>query len=470
MTQPAASIAPIPPAAPARAPLIKGWPILGVAWHMRNDPLKVLLRAFEENPGDAVFMKLGPYKATILRNPDHIKRVFVDNAANYSKQTRGYAKARIVLGDGLVTSEGELWQRQRRIATPAFHRQRIIGFASIMTDATVAMLDGWRQRSSSAGLPMLDVFQEMMRVTLRIALHTLLGTSAEHELNELSPAVSEVLERTNDIITNPLSFPEWVPTPKHIRFRRAIDTLDRFVYSTIDRRTKEQAEGQHATDLLSMLLAARDEQTGEGMSRTLLRDEAVTILIAGHETTAIALTWALYLVAKHPAAREALEAELDRVLAGRTPTVDDLPNLKYTRAAIEEAMRLYPPAWMIGRAAIKDDTFGPYTVRGGEFVLVSPFVTHRNAKLWDHVSDFDPGRFIDGRSDALPKFAYLPFGGGLRFCVGATFAMMEATLMLATIAQQVRIEPTEDPPVTPWAMITLRPRHGVMATLKWRRG
>lgn len=455
-----------PPATPtlSRAPLIRGWPLLGVAWHMRNDPLGCLTRAFRENPGDAVFMKLGPYKATILRNPDHIKRVFVDNAENYSKQTRGYAKARIVLGDGLVTSEGELWQRQRRIATPAFHRQRIAGFGVIMTEATVAMLNAWRNQGPTT----LDVFQEMMRVTLRIALQTLLGTAAEHEINELSPAVSEVLERTNDIITNPLSLPEWVPTPKHLRFRRAIDTLDRFVYATIDRRTTEQAAGEHATDLLSMLLAARDEQTGQGMSRRLLRDEAVTILIAGHETTANALTWALYLLAKHPQARADLEAELDRVLAGRTPTFEDLPNLKYTRAVIEEAMRLYPPAWMIGRAAVKDDAFGPYTVRGGEFVLVSPFVTHRNEKLWDHVDDFDPSRFIDGRSDALPKFAYLPFGGGLRFCVGATFAMMEATLMLSTIAQQVRIVPTETPPVVPWAMITMRLKHGVTATLDWR--
>lgn len=457
------------PPVPTRAPLIRGWPLLGVAWHMRNDPLGCLTRAFRENPGDAVFMRLGPYKATILRNPDHIKRVFVDNADNYTKQTRGYAKARIVLGDGLVTSEGELWRRQRRIATPAFHRQRIVGFATTMTDATRSMLEGLRHKSQPhTDSAVIDIYQELMRLTLRIALQTLLGSSAESEINELSPAVSEALERTNDIITNPLSLPEWVPTPKHRRFRQAIGTLDRFVYATIDRRRKEQAAGQHAGDLLSMLLAARDEETGEGMSDKLLRDEAVTILIAGHETTAIALTWALYLLAKHPNYRDALEAEIAGAIGDRTPTVDDLPNLKMTRAVIEESMRLYPPAWMIGRCAREPDTFGPYSVGGGEFVLVSPFVTHRNEKLWDKPDEFDPTRFLDGRSDALPKFAYLPFGGGLRFCIGATFAMMEATLILAMIARAVRIEPTENPPVEPWAMITMRPRNGVMARLAWR--
>jgi cytochrome P450 len=217
-----------------------------------------------------------------------------------------------------------------------------------------------------------------------------------------------------------------------------------------------------------MLLAARDEETGQGMSDRQLRDEAVTILIAGHETTANALTWSLYLLAQNRAARDALEAELARVLGGRTPTVDDLPNLKYARAAFEEAMRLYPPAWMIGRAAKQADTFGPYHVPAGEFVLVSPYITHRHPGLWDHVNDYDPSRFIDGRSDALPKFAYVPFGGGPRFCVGATFAMMEGTLLLAAISQRVRVKPLADPPMVPWAMITLRPKFGVRATVEWR--
>lgn len=425
-----------------------------------------MLKAFEEHPGDAIFFRLGPFRATLVRSPELIRRVFVDNAANYSKQTRGYQKARLVLGDGLVTSEGELWQRQRRIANPAFSRQRVAAFGPVITDAVAAMLVRWREQT--AGDAAIDIFQEMMRLTLRIALQTLLGTTAEAELETLSPAVSELLTRTNDIITNPLSLPQWAPTPKNWRFKRALATLDNFVYATIARRRQEQAAGQQATDLLSLLLAARDEETGRGMSDQLLRDEAVTTLIAGHETTANALTWAIYLLATNPRTLEALEAEVDQVLRGRTPTVDDLPKLPYTRAAIEEAMRLYPPAWMIGRAAKEADVLGPYSVDAGDFVLVSPYVTHRNPNVWDDVDTFDPTRFIDGRSDALPKFSYIPFGGGQRFCIGATFAMIEATLILAMIAQAARIRPLPDPPVVPWAMITLRVKNGVRAKIDWK--
>lgn len=433
---------------------------------MRQAPLPFMLRAFEEHPGDAIFFRLGPYKATLVRSPELIKRIFVDNAANYSKQTRGYQKAKLVLGEGLVTSEGELWQRQRRIATPAFNRQRVAAFATVFTDATTAMLTRWRELTR--GDRPIDIFQEMMRLTLRIALQTLLGTTAESELEILSPTVTELLERTNDIITNPLAPPQWVPTPKSRRFARALATLDGFVYRMIARRKAEQAAGQQGTDLLSLLIAARDEQTGEGMSDQLLRDEAVTTLIAGHETTANALTWALHLVSEHPPVREKLEAEVDRVLTGRVPTAADLPALPYTRAVLQETMRLYPPAWMIGRAAREADVLGPYTIGAGEFALVSPYVTHRNPNLWENPSAFDPERFIDGRADALPKFSYLPFGGGQRFCIGSHFAMLEATLILAMIAQAARNQSLPDPPVVPWAMITLRPLHGVRAKIGWR--
>jgi cytochrome P450 len=439
---------------------------MGVAWHMRVEPLGKMLRMLRAAGTDVIRMKLGPYHATLVRNPEHIKRVFVDNAANYTKQTRGYAKARIVLGDGLVTSEGELWQRQRRIATPAFGRQRVAGFAPMMTDATNAMLDDWRRRTRDKSEP-LDVFREMMRVTLKIALQTLMGVSAEREIDELSPAVTEVLERTNDIITNPFSLPPSVPTPKSRRFVRAIGTLDRFVYDTIAKRRAESEKSSRPEDLLSMLMSARDEETGQGMSDKQLRDEAVTILIAGHETTANALTWTFYLLSKYPGAYRELREELDRVLNGRTPTFEDLPKLTFTRAVIEESMRLYPPAWMIGRSAVNDDVVGDYLIQGKTFVLVSPYVTHRHPGLWDNPEGFDPHRFLDGRADALPKFAYLPFGGGPRFCIGATFAMMEATLLLATIAQAVRLDLVGGFPVETFAMITLRPKHGLLMAPKW---
>jgi cytochrome P450 len=328
-----------------------------------------------------------------------------------------------------------------------------------MTGATEQMLAQWRARAD-AGAP-LDVFQEMMRLTLRLALQTLLGTSADADLVKLSVTVTEILVRTNDIITNPLYPPLWLPLPRSVSFKRAVRDLDEFVYRTIAAR---RAGGGNATDLLSMLLAARDDQTGQGMSDQQLRDEAVTTLIAGHETTANALTWALYLVSEHADVREALRAELTAVLGGRTPTFDDLPRLRYTRAVLDETMRLYPPAWMISRRAIEADQIGPYDIAPGEFVLISPYLLHRNPDLWDDVLRFDPQRFLDGRADALPKCAYMPFGAGPRFCIGATFALIEATLVLATVARRVDLSVIPGFPVVPYAMITLRPRHGLKMT------
>lgn len=478
---------------PRRAPIAKGWPLLGIAWHMRGDPLGTMTRLMSE---DAMYLKLGPYRATLFRNPEHIKRIFVDNAANYTKQTRGYEKSKLVLGEGLVTSEGELWQRQRRIANPAFHRQRIAGFARTMVEETERMIDGWGLSSnahlapplaaSSAATPTqepaasdgakrgspgseIDIFRELMTSTLHIAVQTLLGMEESSELDQVSAAVTEVLERTNDIITNPVSLPAWVPLPKNFRFRKAIGTLDRFVYQAIAKRRAAsplpgnpvEGGGEGSSNLLSMLLEARDDQTGETMSDKQLRDEAVTILIAGHETTANALTWAAYLLSRHPDVQAKLNEEVTRLLGNRAPGYEDWQNLKYTRAVVDEAMRLYPPAWMIGRKCMKDDVIGPYSVKGGEFVLVSPYMTHRNPKLWDHPDSFDPDRFLDGRSDGLPKFSYLPFGGGMRFCIGANFALMQATLMLARMAQRCEFSFVEDQKVVPYAMITLRPRYGI---------
>ena len=558
---------------------------------MRVDPLGVMRDAMADL-GDAVYLKLGPYTATLFRNPEHIQRIFIDNAANYTKQTRGYQKSRLVLGEGLVTSEGELWKRQRRIATPAFHRQRVAGFAATMTHATGEALQQWTQ-NVRRGDGVIDAFEDLMRLTLRIAVETLLGVGPSPELDAVSGAVTDALERTNDIITNPFALPVWWPGPKMARFRRSIQTLDDFVYKTIARRRAEPpedgasveargpveaggaveargsqespespgspaspgspesggssgsagsggsaglfgvqrdaAEGENVDvrrghdgggggggggdgnrsnagnrngggggggvgvgvarvagggssgasdgvragkprrpdDILSMLLAARDNQTGLGMSDKQLRDEAVTILIAGHETTANALTWAMYLLGENPRWFAWLREELAAILpAGRVPGAEDVAKLPRVRATVDEAMRLYPPAWMIGRAATHDDTIGPYAVKGGEFVLVSPYMTHRHPGLWDNPDGFDPTRFLDGRSAALPKFAFVPFGGGQRFCIGSNFATLQATLMLAMIVQHFDWTLPADQTVKPFAMITLRPKNGVKVRLR----
>ncbi len=481
-----------------QAPLLKGHWLFGVNFQMRKDPLGTMTRGMRRL-GDAVYLHLGPYRATLLRNPEHIKHVFVDNAANYSKKTRGYIKARLVLGDGLVTSEGELWQRQRRIATPAFSRQRVEGFGKTMVNATQQMLDGWpscvsaqsslvngstdqisrvdqrgpqdpSEAGDADGMGVVDVFSEMMKVTLRIAVQTLLGIGPNSDLERLSGAVSEVLERTNALITNPFSLPAWVPLPKNRAFKRALGVLDRFVFDAIARRRAQFNESPDApaTDLLSILLRARDEQTGQGMGDRQLRDEAVTILIAGHETTANALSWALYLLASHPQVQADLIREIQQVLGKRPPLPEDIPQLRLTRAVIDEALRLYPPAWMIGRHAVKDDTIGPYSIRANEFILISPYMTHRHPGLWDSADEFDPNRFMDGRSDRLPKFAYIPFGGGQRFCIGANFALLQSVLMLASICQRFELGVVESHPIVPYAMITLRPKFGIRLKVKKR--
>jgi len=422
---------------------------------MRLRPLQTIDNAFAvHGQPDAVRLHLGPYDATLVRHPDLVRRILVDNVANYSKQTRGYLKAKIVLGEGLVTSEGELWTRQRRIAAPAFHRQRIAALAGTITAGARA----YRPSEQT------DVFADMMRVTLSVALSTLFGSKSDDrpgEIEQVSRAVTVCLERTNDLITNLLAPPLWVPLPSYIRFKKALAILDGFCF-----RMVEQKRDRPGDDLLSMLLAARDEVTGEGMSDRQLRDEAVTILIAGHETTACVLSWAMWLLAKHPHVQERMHQEIS-LLGDRELAFEDTALLTYTRQVIDETMRLYPPAWMTGRYAVNDDVLGKYKIRKGSFALVSPYSSHRHPGIWDRPTEFDPDRFGPERASTIPKYAYIPFGAGPRFCIGANLATMQSTLMLATIAMKYRFELIAgEPDPVPWAMITLRPRTGIRLSLR----
>ena len=435
----------VPPATvPVPAPVEKGWPLVGVAWHMRRDPLSFMTRAVAHH-GDAVTLKLGPYHATLVRNPEHIRRVFVDNAANYTKQTRGYQKARIVLGQGLVTSEGELWQRQRRIATPAFHRQRVAGFGGGIVSLTADMLRGWRERGRQTPGEPLDVFREMMRLTLRVRAPDAHGRRGRPRGGRAVAGRRRGAGADERPHYQPV-LPPRVAADAEEPPAAAGDRATRPVRLRDDRATPRGGGLRGAPgDLLSMLLAARDEQTGQGMSDLQLRDEAVTILIAGHDTTANALTWALHLLGDHPAAFDALRSELDTVLNGRPPTSADLPALKYTRAVVEESMRLYPPAWMIGRAVARPTpsarTSSP-AARSCSSALTSPTATPACGTT---PTASTPPASSTAAPTPCPKFAYLPFGGGQRFCIGSNFAMMEATLILATVCQSCRFAPSPAP-------------------------
>jgi len=361
-------------------------------------------------------------------------------------------RARVLLGDGLLTSEGEFHKRQRRLMQPAFHRERLAGYGTTMVESACAARDRWTDGR------LMDVSQEMMHLTMDIVARTLFSARVDEDADELGRAMSDVLELFGVILLPFSEFLEKLPLPHVRRFRRARQTLDQTIYRLIAER---RAGGQDKGDLLSMLLLARDEEgSGRGMTDTQVRDEALTLFLAGHETTANALTWAWYLLSQHHHAEARLHAELDAVLAGRAPTFDDLSRLPFTTAVLSETLRLYPPAWAIGRRTLEDVELGGYLVPAGNIVLMSPFVTHRDPRWFPDPAEFRPERWLTDDPDR-PKFSYFPFGGGARMCIGDRFAWMEGVLLLAAIGQKWRLSLAPGHPVSTRAVITLRPRHGM---------
>lgn len=417
--------------------------------------------------GDVLRYPLGPLAVYLISHPDGVKQILQDNARNYSKDTFQYNLLGTITGRGLLTSDGDLWLRQRRLTQPAFHRPRIASFGPLMADATEKMLARW-QRHAAAGRP-LDVAAEMMHVALQIVGRALFSVEIGDQADALARATLTVLDH---IVFRAKTFgalPPWLPTPGNLRARRALQTLEGAVWQTIRARRGESgrpaASDGAAPDLLAMLMAARDAQTGEGMSDQQLRDEMMTMLIAGHETVASALAWTWHLLAGAPETEARLHAEVDRVLAGRPPTVEDLPNLPYTARVFEEALRLYPPAWIITRKALADDEIGGYRIPAGALVVASPYVTHRDARFWPEPDAFEPERFLPERVAGRPRFAYYPFGGGPRLCIGNHFAAVEAGLIIAAVAQRFRLRPAAGQQVMVEPSVTLRPRHGLLMTL-----
>jgi cytochrome P450 len=411
--------------------------------------------------GDVVRWRLGPVTVYLLRHPDAVQRVLVDQHRNYDKKTRGYDALRMFLGNGLLTSEGDFWKRQRRIAQPAFHRQRIADFGRTMVGLTEDMLQRWAPIAARGEA--LDIAEEMTALTLRIVAKTLMSTDVTVDDREIGRSVETLNAFARDLMINPITVPVSLPTPKNRKFRRAADTLERALNRIIEQRRRT---GEDAGDLLSMLMDARDAETGESMSDSQLRDEAMTIFMAGHETTANALAWTLYLLSIHPDVQRKLLEELRDVLAGRSPGIDDLPRLPYLQQVVKESMRLYPPAWSIGRRAIAEDEIDGYRIEANRLIILSSWVTHRDPAFWPNPEGFDPDRFTPQAEKARPRYAYFPFGGGPRLCIGANFAMMEAQLVLATILPRYVPSLVPGHPVVPDPMITLRPAHGLRMTLR----
>ena len=412
--------------------------------------------------GEVVSYRLGLIRFTLISHPEHVKHVLQDNHRNY---TKGFVLRNMLaplLGEGLFTAEGEHWLRQRRLMQPVFHRTRIDAFGEIMTAETLKMLDRWGQYAET-DRP-LDIAGEMMRLTLTIVTRALFGADLGERARQIDHAFSTASEHLTYRFDHPLYPPTAVPTPRNRRFRAALRALDGIVYDLIAERRRT---GEDTGDLLSMLVFARDEETGASMSDRQLRDEVMTLLLAGHETTANALTWSWHLLSRHGEAEARLHAEVD-TLAGRVPTVSDLRRVPYARMVVEEAMRLYPPVWLTHRQAIGDDKIGGFRIPAGRIVVVAPWVTHRRPDIWPDPEAFDPERFSTERSAERPRGAYIPFSLGARQCIGMGFALTEAQLALLTAAQRFRLCQPPGHMVEPEPLLTLRPRGGLPMLVRKR--
>lgn len=436
----------------------RGNVVLGSIGDIYRDRLRFVLD-IARTYGDVAQYRVAHMRMYQVNNPAGVERLLHDNHRNYSKDVATFGTLKLILGNGLFTSDGDFWRRQRRLAQPAFHRRRVATFGELMTGSTLAMLERW-QPDMAQGQPM-DVAKEFMRLTMEVVTRALFSTSVERDVDVIGDAITTLLDEVTFRFTFPFYPSLRVPTPRNRRFLAARATLDRIVYGIIAVRRREQTGHD---DLLSMLMEARDGQTGEGMSDRQLRDEVITLFVAGHETTANALTWASYLLSKHVASARRLRAEVEETLNGRVPTVEDLPNLPYTRMVIDETMRLYPPAWITNRRAIEEDVVSGYHIPAGATISISPYVTHRDPTLWENPEGFDPDRFTPERSIGRPHYAYFPFGGGPRLCIGRGFALMEATLVLALLAQRCELHLLPGHRVETEAMATLRPRYGMWMT------
>ena len=409
--------------------------------------------------GEISAIRIATQKVILLTNPEHIRSLLVTNQRNFSKG-RGLERTKIFLGEGLLTSEADFHLRQRRLAQPAFHRERIAAYADVMAADADKMAKSWRDDT------MIDVYDEMMHLTLGIAGKTLFDTDIEHEAAAIGEAITLSIKMFNYSVLPLGTLFEYVPLPWIRRLHAARRRMDEIIYGMINER---RASGVDRGDLLSMLIMAQDtEGDGGRMTDRQLRDEVVTLLSAGHETTAVALTWTWYLLSQHPEVEAKLHEELDRVLCGRTPTVADVANLTYTRMVFSESMRVYPPAWIVERRALSDCEIGGYKIPKDAIVLASPFITHRDSRWWNAPEQFDPSRWTPEAQAERPKFSYFPFGAGTRMCIGEQFAWMEGILLLATIAQQWRLQHDATHPVELDPEVTLRPRHGMRMHLHRR--
>ena len=437
----------------------KGLPISGNVLAFRRDTLKFIRDAAKEY-GDVVHFRFGPKRHVyMLNNPDMIKEVLVTKQAHFRK-AKGLQVARAVVGDGILTSEGKKHIRQRRLMQPAFHRDRIAGYGDAMVRQGVELMEDWKDGE------VRDIHQDMMKVTLAIITETMFGKTIKEGADKIGHAIDVGLKYVSTKATSFIDIPLSVPTRSNRDFVESSEVLDKTIYGLIEERRK--STDSH-TDLLAMLLAARDEDDGQGMTDEQVRDEVMTIFVAGHETTANTMSWIFYLLATHPEVEQKLHDELNSVLGGRLPTVADIPNLTYVNLIISETLRLYPAAWTINREVAEPVEIGGHTYEPGDTLMMSQYVMHRQEKYFEDPDEFRPERFAGDLLKRIPAYAYFPFGGGPRICIGNNFALMEAALLLATIAQRYRLRLAEhDQKVELEPVVTLRPKNGLPMRLEKR--
>jgi cytochrome P450 len=446
-----------------RAPGPKGDAIFGHLRLMGRDPLGFLADAQREC-GDVARFRFGYIEAYLFSHPDAVKYILQENHKDFDKQTPGFKLLRHAFGNGILTSEGSFWLRQRRIMQPAFHRQRLEGFANNMVRTASAVASKWEERAIRGDT--FDVFEEMLTLALTIVSDTLFSTEVSDDAKRVAECVDLMQSMFNERLYRFVNLPAIVPTRSNRHYRTSLVTLRKVVLGIVQKRRARSTAPGGSSDLLAMLMEARDEETGEGMSDTQLLDEVLTLFLAGHETASTALAWTFYLLSRHPDARRRLEDELARELGDGPVTTAILPKLALTRRIVMESMRLFPPAYVTGRRAVSSQTISGYRIEQGSLCFVSPYVTHRHPQFWDNPEGFDPDRFLPDASQTRSPWAYFPFGGGPHICIGQGLAMMEVQIVLATLARRFRLDLVPGHRIEPLCAITLKPKNGIRVVAK----
>jgi cytochrome P450 len=437
----------------------RGKPLFGNLLEFYRDPLDFLLRVASDY-GDVVHFKLGPYDSFLINNPEHIKDVLVTNYLSFAK-SRGLDRAKILMGEGLVTTnDPEFHRRQRRLIQPAFHRNRVTQYGAEMVECAMRISDGWEDGQT------INLTKEVHNITLLIIARSLFGTDLEAETGKIGEAVTTAMEMWPRLALPFSELLDKLPIPSNVRLKRASDYLNKIIYGIINKRRAQRGE---SSDLISMLLHAKDEEgDGGDMTDQQVRDEVMTLFLAGHETIATALIWTFYLITQNPEVEERLKAELEVVLGGKVPSINDLERLKYTRMVFAEAMRIYPPVWTLARRSIKDYRIDSYVIPANSLIFLSQYVTHRDPRFFNDPLRFIPDRWTPEEEAKRPRFSYYPFGGGPRQCIGDHFAWIEGVLVTATIAQRWELHFLDEHPIKFLPLVTLRSKYDMRMILKKR--